>query len=67
MVTLSLACDINIKDWDTLELSQIAEIILEKGKYNKEIYGDSNNKEDKKEEETVIRVATQDDWDRFGS
>lgn len=65
MATLSLACDLTIKDWDYLELSQIAEIILEKVKFNKEVYGENNNS--KKETKPIIRRATQDDWDRFGS
>lgn len=65
MVTLSLACDVTIKDWDYLELSQIAEIILEKGKYMKEVYGDS--KGSKSNDKPVIKRASQDDWDRFGS
>lgn len=60
MIALALACGISIKDWDYLSLGQIAEIILEKNKFDKEAYGATS------EREPEVRVASQADWDRLG-
>ena len=62
MISLSLACKLNLADWNELTLGQIADVILESGKL---LGGTSDNK--KENNKTVIKRATQDDWDRFGS
>lgn len=61
MISLSLACKLNLADWNELTLGQIADVILESGKL---LGGTSDNK--KENNKTVIKRATQDDWDRFG-
>lgn len=60
MISLSLACKLNLTDWNELTLGQIADVILESGKL---LGGTSDNK--KENNKTVIKRATQDDWDRF--
>ena len=62
MISLSLACKLNLSDWNELTLGQIADVILESGKL---LGGTSDNK--KENNKPAIKRATQDDWDRFGS
>lgn len=62
MITLSLACDLTLKDWEYLELGEIANIIIDKGNLINESLGQDTSDNDK----PTIRKATQADWDRLG-
>lgn len=54
----SVECGINLESWKDLEIGQIVETIISKANVR-------SKSEKQEENNTVIRKATQEDWDRF--
>ena len=60
MISLGLSCGLTLNDWQYLTLGEVADVIIERNKMVNEALGT-----EEKTSKSRVRVATQDDWDRF--